>query len=114
MTCNDESCMPPEYIEFSLDIELPETGSTSDSATEENSSQDTVVANIASDSLVDSPPLASDSLGGQVPDDVTEVTEENSASSSPTSTVDNEESDCAKEFRAKYELNLGKKGQNNK
>ena len=113
MTCNDESCMPPEYIEFSLDIELPETGSTSDSATEENSSQDTVVANIASDSLVDSPPLASDSLGGQVPDDVTEVTEENSASSSPTSTVDNEESDCAKEFRAKYELNLGKKGQNN-
>ena len=113
MTCNDESCMPPEYIEFSLDIELPEAGSTSDSATEENSSQDTVVANIASDSLLDSPSLASDSLGGQAPDEVPEVNEENTASSSPTSTVDNEESDCAKEFRAKYELNLGKKGQDN-
>ena len=22
MTCNDESCMPPEYVEFSLDIDL--------------------------------------------------------------------------------------------
>ena len=91
-----------DSIEFSLDIELPEAGSTSDSATEENSSQDTVVAN-----------MASDSLGGQAPDEVPEVTEENTASSSPTSTIDNEESDCAKEFRAKYELNLGKKGQDN-
>ena len=110
MTCNDESCMPPEYVEFSLDVDLPEESSETDSATEEHYSQDTVVADIASDSLLDSPSLASDSLGGQASD---EVTEENTASSSSASTVVEEETECAKEFRAKYELNLGKKGQDN-
>lgn len=110
MTCNDESCMPPEYVEFSLDVDLPEESSETDSATEEHYSQDTVVADIASDSLLDSPSLASDSLGGQASD---EVTEENTSSSSSASTVVEEETECAKEFRAKYELNLGKKGQDN-
>ena len=110
MTCNDESCMPPEYVEFSLDVDLPEESSETDSATEEHSSQDTVVEDIVSDLLVDSPSLASDSLSGQASD---EVTEENTASSSTTSSEDDEETDCAKEFRVKYELDLGKKGQDN-
>lgn len=110
MTCNDESCMPPEYVEFSLDVDFPDEGSETDSTADENLDQDTVAVDSMSNSMADSIPTGLDSLSGQASD---EVTEENTASRSSTSSVDDEETDCAKEFRAKYELNLGKKGQNN-
>lgn len=112
MTCNDESCMPPEYVEFSLDIDLSDEGSETNSTNDENPDQDTVAADSMSNSITDSIPTGVDSLGGQVPDAITEVTEENTVSSSATSSEDEEETDCAKEFRAKYQLDLGKKGQN--
>ena len=110
MTCNDESCMPPEYVEFSLDIDLPDEDSETDSIDDENLDQDTVAADSISSLTTDSIPTGLDSLSGQASD---EVTEENTASSSSASTIDDEETDCAKEFRAKYELDLGKKGQDN-
>lgn len=110
MTCNDESCMPPEYVEFSLDVDFPDEGSETDSKDDENLDQDTVAADSTSNSMTDSIPTDLDSLSGQASD---EVTEENTASSSATSSEDDEDMDCAKEFRAKYQLDLGKKGQNN-
>ncbi|MEC8628424.1 MAG: cytochrome c biogenesis protein CcdA [Bacteroidota bacterium] len=110
MTCNDESCMPPEYVEFSLDVDFPDEGSETDSKDDENLDQDTVAADSMSNSMTDSIPTDLDSLSGQASD---EVTEENTASSSATSSEDDEDMDCAKEFRAKYQLDLGKKGQNN-
>ncbi|MGB1051136.1 MAG: cytochrome c biogenesis protein CcdA [Chitinophagales bacterium] len=110
MTCNDESCMPPEYVEFSLDVDFSDEGSETDSADDDNPDQDTVAADSISDSMTDSIPTDLDSLSGQASD---EVTEGNTASSSSSSPVDDEETDCAKEFRAKYELDLGKKEQDN-
>ena len=110
MTCNDESCMPPEYVEFSLDVDFPDEGSETDSIDDENLDQDTVAADSMSNSMTDSILTDLDSLSGQASD---EVTEENTALSSATSSEDDEEMDCAKEFRAKYQLDLGKKGQNN-
>ena len=110
MTCNDESCMPPEYVEFSLDVNFPDEGSETDSKDDENLDQDTVAADSMSNSMTDSIPTDLDSLSGQASD---EVTEENTASSSAISSEDDEDMDCAKEFRAKYQLDLGKKGQNN-
>ncbi len=110
MTCNDESCMPPEYVEFSLDVDFPDEGSETDSIDDENLDQDTVAADSMSNSMTDSILTDLDSLNGQASD---EVTEENTALSSATSSEDDEEMDCAKEFRAKYQLDLGKKGQNN-
>ena len=110
MTCNDESCMPPEYVEFSLDVDFSDEGSETDSADDDNLDQDTVAADSMSNSMTDSIPTGVDSLSGQASD---EVTEGNTVSSSATSSVDEDETDCAKKFRAKYELDLGKKEQDN-
>ncbi len=108
MTCNDESCMPPEYVEFSLDVDLVDERSETELIDDENLDQDTVATDSMSNSMTDSIPTGLDSMSGQASG---EVTEENTVLSSSTSSDDDEETNCAKEFRAKYELNLGKKGQ---
>ena len=109
MTCNDESCMPPEYVEFSLDVDFSDEGSETDSTDDENLDQDTVAADSMSNSMTDSIPTGVDSLSGQASDEVTEGTRCQAAQHSE----DEDETDCAKKFRAKYELDLGKKGQDN-
>lgn len=110
MTCNDESCMPPEYVEFSLDVDFVDERSETELIDDENLDQDTVATDSMSNSMTDSIPTSLDSMSGQASG---EVTEENTVSSGSTSSDDDEETNCAKEFRAKYELNLGKKGQDN-
>ena len=46
--------MPPEYVEFSLDIDFSDEGSETDSADDDNLDQDTVAADSMSNSMTDS------------------------------------------------------------
>ena len=110
MTCNDESCMPPEYVEFSLDVDRPNEGPEMDSIDDENLGQSSAEEDTMPEILADSTALELDTLSGN-PIDM--VLDKDTVSSSSVNSIDDKETDCAKEFRAKYELDLGKKGQDN-
>ena len=110
MTCNDESCMPPEYVEFSLDVDRPNEGPEMDSIDDENLGQSSAEEDTMPEILADSTALELDTLSGN-PIDM--VLDKDTVSSSSVNSIDDKETDCVKEFRAKYELDLGKKGQDN-